>query len=114
VSVSWDFGNVIQKCIVDLEMASKSDSDKGRSQQSAESGLNCAIKQGPSRRHLRFTSMANYQEFHGNPIDWYPFWEVFKSAVYRNSALTGVDKFNYLKSRDFFLVLLHMQSLDWL
>ena len=37
------------------------------------------------------------RKFFGNPIDWYPFWESFDSAVHRNSTLTGADKFNYLK-----------------
>lgn len=35
VSVSCDFASAIQKCIDELEMASKSDSDKGRSQESS-------------------------------------------------------------------------------
>ena len=98
VSVSCDFANAIQKCIDELEMAFKSDSDKGRSQessmvsQSAEPGLNnCAIKQGPARRHPRFTlshgklSRLALKKFHRNPIDWYPFWESFESG-----ALSGV------------------------
>jgi len=38
------------------------------------------------------------RKFHGNPIKWYPFWEWFESAVHKNPNLSGVDKFNYLKS----------------
>ena len=38
------------------------------------------------------------KKFHGNPIEWYPFWESFESAVHKNPNLSGVDKFNYLKS----------------
>ena len=38
------------------------------------------------------------KKFHGNPIEWYPFWESFESAVHKNSNLSGVDKFNYVKS----------------
>ena len=89
--------------VVDLEMALILDSDKERSQessmvsQSAESGLNnCAIKQGPAPRHPQFTCQGKLpklalKKFHGNPIDWYPFWKSFESAVHRDSALTGVD-----------------------
>ena len=38
------------------------------------------------------------KKLHGNPIEWYPFWESFESAVHKNSNLSGVNKFNYLKS----------------
>ena len=38
------------------------------------------------------------KKFHGNPIEWYPFWDSFESAVHKNPNLSGVDKFNYLKS----------------
>ena len=39
------------------------------------------------------------KKFHGNPMHWYPFWESFMSAVYKNPNVSSVDKFNYLKSR---------------
>ena len=43
-------------------------------------------------------SKLELRKFHGNPIECYPFWESFESAVQKNPNLSGVDKFNYLKS----------------
>ena len=36
--------------------------------------------------------------FRGNPIYWTAFWDSYESAIHLNSALTDVDKFNYLRS----------------
>ena len=36
--------------------------------------------------------------FSGEVTEWLTFWDSFKSAVHDNDQLTGVDKFNYLKS----------------
>ena len=36
--------------------------------------------------------------FKGNPIHWTAFWDSYESAVHLNSALSDVDKFNYLQS----------------
>ena len=39
------------------------------------------------------------KSFGGNPIEWEPFWDFFKSAVDSNpEPIDEVDKFNYLKS----------------
>ena len=34
------------------------------------------------------------RKFHGNPIEWYPFWDSFESAVHKNPNLCRVDKFS--------------------
>ena len=36
--------------------------------------------------------------FKGNPVYWTAFWDSYESAVHLNSALSKVDKFNYLRS----------------
>jgi hypothetical protein len=36
--------------------------------------------------------------FKGNPLYWTAFWDSYESAVHLNSALSDVDKFNYLRS----------------
>ncbi len=36
--------------------------------------------------------------FKGNPVYWTAFWDSYESAVHLNSALSDVDKFNYLRS----------------
>ena len=36
--------------------------------------------------------------FKGNPIYWTAFWDSYESAVHLNSALSDIDKFNYLRS----------------
>ena len=36
--------------------------------------------------------------FNGDITHWTTFWDSFKSAIHENSALSEIDKFNYLKS----------------
>ena len=112
VTCSCDFARAIQACIVDLETALVSEKEKGRSQgvalvsQSADAGLNSTQTPAQTATNSSVSSTHNHaklpklelKKFYGNHIDWYPFWESFESAVHRNSSLSGVDKFNYLKS----------------
>jgi len=37
--------------------------------------------------------------FSGNPLDWLTFWDSFKAAIHLNPNLSGIQKFNYLKSQ---------------
>ena len=112
VTYSCDFTRAIQACIVDLETALVSEKEKGRSHgvalvsQSADAGLNSTQTPAQTATNSSVSSTHNHaklpklelKKFYGNHIDWYPFWESFESAVHRNSSLSGVDKFNYLKS----------------
>ncbi|XP_053388319.1 uncharacterized protein LOC123543829, partial [Mercenaria mercenaria] len=36
--------------------------------------------------------------FDGNILDWQSFWDSYESAIHTNPSLSGVQKFNYLKS----------------
>ena len=36
--------------------------------------------------------------FEGDITQWMPFWDSYDSAIHKNSSLTGIDKFNYLRS----------------
>ena len=36
--------------------------------------------------------------FEGDITKWTPFWDSYDSAIHRNSSLTEIDKFNYLRS----------------
>ena len=36
--------------------------------------------------------------FRGDPTKWTTFWESFQTTVDKNSSLSGVEKFSYLKS----------------
>ena len=36
--------------------------------------------------------------FSGEPLEWQTFWDSFQAAVHSNTKLTGVEKFNYLRS----------------
>ncbi|KAK3737886.1 hypothetical protein QZH41_012856, partial [Actinostola sp. cb2023] len=38
------------------------------------------------------------KRFKGEATEWQSFWDSFKSAVHDNASLSGIDKFNYLKS----------------
>ena len=37
--------------------------------------------------------------FDGNPLQWQTFWDSFSAAVDSNACLTGVKKFNYLRTQ---------------
>ncbi|XP_053372929.1 uncharacterized protein LOC123565249 [Mercenaria mercenaria] len=37
-------------------------------------------------------------KFDGNILDWQSFWDSYESAIHTNPSLSGVQKFNYLKS----------------
>ena len=36
--------------------------------------------------------------FEGDITKWTPFWDSYDSAIHRNSSLTEINKFNYLRS----------------
>ena len=36
--------------------------------------------------------------FEGDITKWTPFWDSYESAIYHNTGLTAIDKFNYLRS----------------
>ncbi|XP_068738177.1 uncharacterized protein [Montipora capricornis] len=99
VSESCELISVIQECMVDLESALTAQESLGKNQQS-----NSLESAGTAQGHLQAVHThaklpkLELKKFHGNPIEWYPFWESFESAVHKNSNLSGVDKFNYLKS----------------
>ena len=99
VSESCELISVIQECMVDLESALTAQESQGKNQQS-----NSLESAGTAQGHLQAVRThaklpkLELKKFHGNPIEWYPFWESFESAVHKNSNLSGVDKFNYVKS----------------
>ena len=41
----------------------------------------------------------NLPSFSGDPLTWQGFWDSFEAAVNSNTALDGVQKFNYLKAQ---------------
>ena len=46
--------------------------------------------------------------FNGGITNWTMFWDSFKSAIHENSALSEIDKSNYLKS------LLERSAREWI
>ena len=99
VSESCELISVIQECMVDLESALTAQESQEKSQQSSslESAKTDQGHLQTVHTHAKLPKLE-LKKFHGNPIEWYPFWESFESAVHKNSNLSGVDKFNYLKS----------------
>ena len=81
------------------EEAQRSSQQLGSGNLSVSSSGNAGSSQGQSLTvmHAKLPKVE-LRKFHGHPIEWYPFWESFKSAVHKNPNLSGVDKFNYLKS----------------
>ena len=80
------------------EEAQRSSQELGSGNLSVSSSGNAGSSQGQSLTvmHAKLPKVE-LRKFHGHPIEWYPFWESFKSAVHKNPNLSGVDKFNYLK-----------------
>lgn len=37
--------------------------------------------------------------FSGDPLTWQSFWDSFYAAIYANTSLSGIQKFNYLKAQ---------------
>ena len=99
VSESFELISVIQECMVALESALTAQESQGKNQQ-----FNSLESTGTAQSHLQTAHThaklpkLELKKFTGNPIEWYPFWESFESAVHKDSNLSGVDKFNYLKS----------------
>ena len=93
VSESCELISVSQECMVDLESALTAQESQGKNQQS-----NSLESAGTAQGHLQAVlthaklPKLELKKFHGNPIEWYPFWESFESAVHKNSNLSGVDK----------------------
>ena len=56
-----------------------------------------SIATGSSQIHAKLPKLE-LGKFFGNPVEWYSFWESFEFAMHKNPNLSGVDKFNYLKS----------------
>ena len=44
---------------------------------------------------MRLTKLS----FSRNPLDWLTFWDSFQAAIHLNPNLSGIQKFNYLKSQ---------------
>ena len=99
VSESCELISVIQECMVDLESALTAQESREKSQQS-----NSLQSPKTAQGHLQTVHMhrklpkLEMKKFHGNPIECYPFGESLESAVHKNSNLSRVEKFNYLKS----------------
>lgn len=98
VSESCDFTSAIQECIVELEALLVAEETRAKGQQLNVQAMGTSSSQLPKvQAHARLPKLE-LKKFHGNPIEWYPFWESFESAVHKNPNLSAVDKFNYLKS----------------
>ena len=57
------------------------------------------LPSGPAPR-VRLPKLI-IQPFEGDITKWTSFWDSYNSAIHTNSALSGVDKFNYLRSYRF-------------
>jgi hypothetical protein len=97
VSESCEFAKTIQECIVELESVLNAKRDE---QVQSQSHVSPSSSASSSERVQSFAKLPKLelQKFNGNPLEWLPFWESFDSAVHKNSGLSNVDKFNYLKS----------------
>ena len=105
VCESCELMSSIQECIVELESLLEAQESKEKSQKSPSVVQPVSLESaGTSQVHVSkvFTHAKSpkleLKKFHGNPMQWYPFWESFESAVHKNPNLSSVAKFNYLKS----------------
>ena len=105
VCESCELMSSIQECIVELESVLEAQESKEKGQKSPsvvqpvslESAGNSQVHVSKVFTHAKLPKLE-LKKFHGNPMQWYPFWESFESAVHKNPNLSSVDKFNYLKS----------------
>ena len=105
VCESCELMSSIQECIVELESVLGAQESKRKSQKSPSvvhpvSPESTRTSQGHVSKAFTHAKLPKLElkKFHGNPMHWYPFWESFESAVHKNTNLSSVDKFNYLKS----------------
>ena len=95
---SCELSSAIHACILELETALAAEEAQRKSQELGAGSTGISQSQPPKViMHAKLPKLE-LRKFHGNPIEWYPFWESFESAVHKNPNLSGVDKFNYLKS----------------
>ena len=70
---------------------------------STMSPLMVASTTGHSHSPQQFVAMRlpklTLPSFSGNPLDWLTFWDSFQAAIRLNPNLSGIQKFNYLKSQ---------------
>ena len=108
VSNSCDFASAIQACIVDLETAIEAEENTGKGQDIQGTTLNSqnsnsSIQAGTQSKasiiptHAKLPKLE-LRKFSGDPINWHPFWESFESAIHKNTTLSDVERFQYLKS----------------
>ncbi|XP_068670895.1 uncharacterized protein [Montipora foliosa] len=108
VSNSCDFASAIQACIVDLETAIAAEENTGKGQDIQGTTLgsqnsNSSIQAGTQSKasiiltHAKLPKLE-LRKFSGDPINWHPFWESFESAIHKNTTLSDVERFQYLKS----------------
>ena len=105
VCESCELMSSIQECIVELESLLEAQESKEKSQKSPSVVQPVSLESaGTSQVHVSkvFTHAKSpkleLKKFHGNPMQWYPFWESFESAAHKNPNLSSMDKCNYLKS----------------
>ena len=95
---SCELSSAIHACILELEIALAAEEAQRKSQELGSGSAGISQSQPPNViMHAKLPKLE-LRKFHGNPIEWYPFWESFESAVHKKPNLSGVDKFNYLKS----------------
>ena len=57
-----------------------------------------AVGSGPIQSARVKLPKISLSRFNGRPVNWIPFWDSYESAIHSNHVLSGVDKFNYLRS----------------
>ena len=53
----------------------------------------------PNQQNVSRLPKLNLPYFSGDPLMWQTFWDSFSAAVHSNSSLTGIQKFNYLRTQ---------------
>ncbi|XP_068717114.1 uncharacterized protein [Montipora capricornis] len=108
VTNSCGFASAIQACIVDLETAIEAEENTGKGQdiqgttlgsQNSNSSIQAGTQSNASTipTHAKLPKLE-LRKFSGDPINWHPFWESFESAIHKNTTLSDVERFQYLKS----------------
>ena len=96
VAESCELSSAIRECIVNLEAVFSAEEAQRKSQEFASTNQSVSNSGGvgiSQKKPSKVTTHAKLpklelRNFHGNPIDWYPFWESFESAVHKNPNLS--------------------------
>ncbi len=94
---SSEFKRGLKECLYEIEgvlICTQVSQDNQSSNGAAT--LNSSLTQSPHLQNQVKLPKLQLKKFDGDPTSWQQFWDSFNCAVHENTALSNIDKFNYL------------------